>query len=92
MHERFAGPEIGIFHRSGIHPILYGDTLVGPDMPNLTYLIPFASLADREKAWDNFAADPEWVKARAESVARGGEIVAEISATLWRPAPFSPIQ
>jgi hypothetical protein len=61
-------------------------------MPNLTYLIPFASLAEREKAWDAFAADPEWVKARADSVARGGQIIASSQITLWRPAPFSPIQ
>jgi len=92
VHERFASAEIAIFHRSGVHPILYTDTLIGPDMPNLTYLIPFASLADREKAWDAFGADPEWVKVRAESVARGGQIVDRNSYRFLRPAAFSPIQ
>lgn len=92
LHERFAGPEIQIFHRSGVHPILYADTLIGPDLPNLTYLIPFASLADREKAWDAFGADPEWVKARAESVARGGQIVDFNNISLWRATAYSPIQ
>ncbi len=92
LHERFAGAEIGIFHRSGVHPILYGDTLVGPDMPNLTYLMPFASLADREKAWDAFGADPEWAKVRAESIARGGQIVSHNNISLLRAASFSPIQ
>ncbi|HTX34123.1 MAG TPA: NIPSNAP family protein [Bryobacteraceae bacterium] len=92
LHERFAGPEIQIFHRSGVHPILYADTLIGPDLPNLTYLIPFASLADREKAWDAFGADPEWVKARAESVARGGQIVDYNNISLWRATAYSPIQ
>ena len=38
LNERFAGPEIPIFHRSGIHPVLYADMVVGPNMPNLTYL------------------------------------------------------
>jgi hypothetical protein len=92
LHERFAGPEIRIFHRSGIHPILYADTVVGPDLPNLTYLIPFASQADRERAWDAFAADPEWVKVRADSVARGGQIVDNNDISLWRAAGYSPIQ
>jgi len=92
LHERFAGPEIQIFHRSGVHPLLYADTLIGPDLPNLTYLIPFASLADREKAWDAFGADPEWVKVRAESVARGGQIVNYNNISLWRATPYSPIQ
>jgi hypothetical protein len=92
VHERFAGPEIKIFHRSGIHPILYADTLAGPDMPNLTYIIPFSSLGDREKAWDTFGADAEWLKAREESIARGGQIVDYQNLSIWRAAPFSPIQ
>ncbi|HYW44402.1 MAG TPA: NIPSNAP family protein [Bryobacteraceae bacterium] len=92
LHERFAGPEIAIFHRSGVHPILYADTIIGPAMPNLTYLTPFATLAEREKAWDAFGADPEWTKARADSVARGGQIVAQNDISLLRAAPFSPIQ
>jgi len=92
LRERFSNNEVAIFHRSGVHPILYGETIVGPEMPNLTYLMPFASLAEREKAWDAFGADPEWVKVRAESITRGGQIVAQSSITLLRPAPFSPIQ
>jgi hypothetical protein len=92
LHERFAGPEIRIFHRSGVYPILYADAIVGPDLPNLTYLIPFASLADREKAWDAFNADPEWVKVRADSIARGGQIVNYNNISLWRAAAYSPIQ
>jgi hypothetical protein len=92
VHERFAGAEIQIFHRSGVHPILYADTIIGPDLPNLTYLIPFASLADREKAWDAFNADPEWIKVRAESVARGGQIVNYNNISLWRATAYSPIQ
>ena len=92
VHERFAGPEIKIFHRVGVHPILYANTVFGNEMPNLTYIIPFASLDAREKAWDAFAADPEWVKARAESLARGGQIVNYQNISLWRAAPYSPIQ
>jgi hypothetical protein len=92
LHERFGSAEVKIFHRSGIHPILYADTIVGPDLPNLTYFMPFATLADREKAWDVFGADPEWIKVRAESVAKGGQIVDNNNLSLWRAAPYSPIQ
>ena len=92
VHERFSGAEIKIFHRSGIHPILYSRTLAGPNMPNLAYLTPFATLADREKAWDAFGADQEWVKVRKESIERGGEIVKDIKITFLRPTDFSPIQ
>ena len=92
LHERFAGPEIAIFHRSGVHPIFYANTIAGPAMPNLTYFMPFASLAEREKAWDAFGADPAWAKARVESIAKGGQIVSHNNISLLRPAAFSPIQ
>lgn len=92
LHERFGGSEVQIFHRSGVNPILYADTSVGPDLPNLTYLIPFATLADREKAWAAFGADPEWVKVRNDSVVRGGQIVDYQNMSMWRATAFSPIQ
>jgi len=92
LHERFAGPETKIFHRCGIHPILYGSTVIGENMPNLTYLTPFDSLAAREKAWAAFGADPEWVKTRQESVQKYGQITAINSLAIYRAAAYSPIK
>ncbi len=92
LHERFSGPEIKIFHRTGIHPILYANTAIGQNAPNLTYVTPFATLAEREKAWDAFGADPEWAKVRKESIERGGQIVNQILITLLRPTDYSPMQ
>ena len=92
LHERFAGPEIRIFHRSGVHPILYTSTIIGPQMPNLTYLIPFENLAEREKAWAAFGADPEWVKVRKESIGKHGQVSSVIQMSLWRATPYSPVK
>lgn len=92
LHERFAGPEIKIFHRSGVNPLFYTSTAIGVNMPNLTYLIPFESLAAREKAWAAFGADPEWVKVRAESVAKHGQISSVIQISLFRATPYSPVR
>jgi len=92
LHERFAGPEIQIFHRVGVHPLFYSSTVIGPNLPNLTYLIPFDSLAAREKAWDAFGADPEWLKVRQESIAKHGQISSIIQISLFRPTPYSPIR
>ena len=92
LHERFRGPEIKIFHRSGVHPILYGSTVIGPNIPNLTYVIPFADLAAREKAWNAFGADPEWPKVRKESIDRGGEIVSSNQILLYRATRYSPVR
>jgi len=92
LHERFAGPEIRIFHRVGVHPILYTSTIIGPNMPNLTYLIPFENLAAREKAWDAFGADPEWIKVRKESIEKSGQISSVIQISLFRATAYSPFR
>ncbi|MGD0015400.1 MAG: NIPSNAP family protein [Bryobacteraceae bacterium] len=92
LHERFAGPEIKIFHRCGIHPVLYGSTVFGANMPNLTYLIPFVSLAEREKAWSAFSAEPEWIKVRKESIDRHGQIASLINVSLYRATSYSPVR
>jgi hypothetical protein len=91
LHERFAGPEIQIFHRSGVNPVLYSSTIIGPNMPNLTYLIPFENLDAREKAWAKFGADPEWVKVRKESVEKYGQISSVIQISLYKATPYSPV-
>jgi hypothetical protein len=92
LHERFSGAEVKIFHRCGVHPILYGETAIGRNMPNLVYMIPFDSLAEREKAWTAFGADPEWKKVRAESVQKSGNIVSNVSVTMLQAAAYSPIR
>ena len=61
-------------------------------MPNLTYLIPFDNLAAREKAWDAFSADPEWVKVRKESIDKHGQISSVIQISIFKAAAYSPIR
>jgi hypothetical protein len=92
LHERFGGPETRIFHRVGVNPVLYGSTVIGPNMPNLTYLTPFADLAAREKAWAAFNADPEWVKVRQASIDRDGQLNVVSLISLYRATAYSPIR
>lgn len=89
LHDRFAGGEIEIFHKSGIHPVLYADTVIGPNMPNLAYLIPFESEGRRENTWRAFGSDLDWQKPRDESVRKGGEIVRNITNMFLIPTSFS---
>ncbi|MGH9675260.1 MAG: NIPSNAP family protein, partial [Bryobacteraceae bacterium] len=72
--------------------ILYSSTIIGANIPNLTYVIPFDNLAAREKAWATFAADPEWIKVRQESIDRHGQITSVIQIGLYRATPYSPVR
>jgi NIPSNAP len=92
LHDRFAGGEIDIFHKSGIHPVLYADTLVGPNLPNMAYLIPFENLGAREAAWAAFGSNPDWQRILDESVKHGGEIVRNITNMFLSPVKFSMLR
>jgi len=91
LHDRFAGGEINVFHKVGIHPILYGSTMIGANMPNLVYLIPFETLAAREKAWNAFGTDPDWIKLNREFVAKWGSVPTTIDMAIYRGAGYSPV-
>lgn len=90
IHERFSGPEIPIFHRVGIRPILFGEAIAGPQMPNMTYLTPFPTLAEREAAWTRFQGDPEWHAVRQASIEKYGYTPRVISIALYHARAFVP--
>jgi hypothetical protein len=84
--------EIGVFRRLGMLPVFFGQTIVGRDQPNLTYMLAFDDLAHRERAWKAFGSDPEWQKLRVQPGYSDAEIVSNISSAILRPLPFSPIR
>ncbi len=88
----FDDAEIAIFRKTGINPVFFGETLAGRNMPNLTYMVAFDSLAGREQAWSRFVADPAWLELRAKPGLADAEIVSNISNAILRPLPFSAIR
>lgn len=54
-------------------------------------MLAWESLADREKRWNAFLADPEWTSAVAESE-RDGQLVENISSQLLTPTGFSAVK
>ena len=88
----FEDGEIAIFRRLGMLPVFFAQTIVGRNLPSLTYMLAFDDLAARERLWRNFGADPEWQKLRAQPGLSDAEIVSNISNIVLRPLPFSPIR
>lgn len=86
------GGELGIFRRVGIQPVFFGTAIAGDNLPQLTYMVCYDDLAGRDKAWKAFLSDPEWLKLRAQPGLSDAEIVSNISNTLLRPLPFSPVR
>ena len=57
----------------------------------LTYILAFDGMAQCEKAWAAFRADPERAKAFAETE-KEGPLVIRVTNTIMRPTAYSPMQ
>lgn len=89
--EMFNKGEIDIFRRVGIRPVFFGETIIGTKMPNLTYMVVFDDVADREKRFATFGADPEWQKLKSKPDYADSEVVSNVSNLFLRPTAYSQI-
>lgn len=89
--EMFNTAEIAIFRRAGLQPVFFGETLIGPDMPNLTYMLVYEDMATHDRQWSAFSADAEWKKLSATPGFTDPEIVSNISNVYLRPTAYSQI-
>jgi hypothetical protein len=88
----FADGEMALFRRLGMIPVFFGTTIIGRRMPNLVYMLGYESLAHREKVWQAFVRDPEWIKMRDTPGNSDAEIVSNISSAMFSPLPFSQVK
>ncbi len=89
--KRFETITLKIWEKHGIKQAGFWTVLVGESNQALYYLLAFDSLADREKRWNAFAADPEWLAARAETE-KDGPIVAKVVNSFLQPTSFSSVK
>ncbi len=89
--EMFNSGEFDIFLSAGFHPVFYGDKLAGTRMPNLTYMLSFDDLADRDRKWKAFGSSPAWKKLSTSQRYAFEEIVSNITNPILSPAPYSQI-
>lgn len=85
------GGEIAIFRKTGLTPVFFGETLAGPRMPNLVYMLVFDDQVAREAAWARFRDHPEWKALAATAGYGNAEIVSTIHSEILRPQPYSQI-
>jgi hypothetical protein len=88
VNDRFAKHTMGIFKNHGIGMLGFWTAEIGTSN-QLTYILVFDSMADREKKWAAFQADPAWHQVRAETEA-AGSIVDHVVNAFMRLTPYSP--
>ena len=89
--QMFNEAEIGIFTRTGLTPVFFGDTLIGARMPSLTYMLTFADTSELTEKWAAFASDPAWKELSHQPGNTDEEIVSNISNLYLSPLSCSQI-
>ncbi|HEV2417770.1 MAG TPA: NIPSNAP family protein [Terriglobia bacterium] len=89
--EMFHHGEFDIFRAAGFYPVFYGDTLIGARMPNLTYMLAFDSLDERNRLWDAFQNAPAWKKLTGSPRYNYESIVTNVTNLIVGPTPYSEI-
>ena len=89
--KRFENATVKIWDKHGIKQAGFWTTVIGESNMDLTYMLKWESLAEREKKWTAFMSDPAWISARAESE-RDGPIIASIKSMILQPTAFSTVK
>lgn len=83
--------EIDIFKRLGFKPVFWGETVIGPLRPNLTYMVTFDDMADKDSHWKDFVDDTQWHEISAVPDYADALLVSKIISTMLVPTDFSQI-
>ena len=91
LNNRFETITLTFWEKYGIEPVGFWTTLVGASNQSLTYMLRWESLAERERKWNAFASDPDWIARRAATEAEA-IIVERIENTLLNPTAYSALR
>jgi hypothetical protein len=81
--------EIAIFKKTGLTPVFFGETIIGPNLPNLHYMLAFKDMVDRDQRWQVFRDSPDWKKLSADPAYK--DTVSNITDLILKPTDYSQI-
>jgi hypothetical protein len=88
LNKRFETITLKIWERFGIRQVGFWNVQIGESNQDLYYMLEWKDLAERERVWAAFMADPEWQKARAETE-KNGPLLTSISNYMLSPTAYS---
>ncbi len=87
--DMFNNGEVPIFLDSGIRPVFFGQAIVGPQQPNLTYLTVYENDEVRQAGWKAFLAHPDWATLKATP--KYANTVSKIHKHILHAKPYSQL-
>jgi hypothetical protein len=89
--EMFHKGEFEIFAAAGLHSVFYGDMLIGPRMPCLTYMLSLDGIEELNSKWSAFANNPDWKKLSSDPRYAFEPTVSNITNLILSPLKASQI-
>ncbi len=89
--KRFETATLKLWEKHGIRQAGFFTTVIGESNNDLTYMLKWESLAEREKLWAAFMTDADWIAARTKSE-EDGQIVGNIVSQFLAPTAFSALK
>jgi hypothetical protein len=89
--KRFETVTVRLFEKHGIKQVGFWTVAIGESNQDLLYILQWESLADREKKFASFQADPEWIEARRKSE-ENGPLLFSFSNSILAPTSFSALR
>ena len=90
--DRFENVVFDFWDKYGIKSVGFWTTYIGESNMDVTYLLQWDSLAERQEKWDAFQSDPDWIKRRAETEVNTGPLVGSYSNQILQPTKFSNLK
>jgi hypothetical protein len=87
--EMFNDGEIGIFPECGFENVFFGESLVGPALPNLKYMLAAPDMPTNEKGWKTFLEHPDFVRMKDDP--KYADTVSKITKLFLEPTDYSQV-
>jgi hypothetical protein len=87
--DMFNSGEIETMHEVGLAPVFYGQALIGPNLPHLTYMTSAENDEAHKQHWDAFGKHPVWT--RLKNDLQYADTVSKITKWFLVPTAYSQI-
>lgn len=87
--DMFNSGEMDVMREVGLAPVFYGQALIGPNLPHLTYMLSAENQDEHKKHWSAFGKHPVWNKMKDDP--QYADTVSKITNWVVAPTPYSQI-
>jgi hypothetical protein len=91
LNKRFETITLKIWERFGIRTVGFWTVAIGESNQDLYYMLEWKDLAERDRLWNTFIVDPEWIAKRAETE-RNGPLITHLTNYILSPTSYSKMK